>query len=398
MLFRGGRKVKIMYIANGNGLSDKVGGSLIRTINIAKRLEEKGCEIHFLTTIGGYKACKREGLMSVNYHILPASLLKRDETNTFDRFLSYIISTLASIFIIPRLPEVNVIYTDSDYLCDVIPAILFKKRYKDVKWVASIYHFIPHPSKRPGGLKLSNVLSYIGQQISLRIIMKEADRINTETDFLKNELVKKYRMFSDKIVVVQSGINQNIIDKASCYGKFYDACLLAALRRSKGIFDLVKAWKVVCEYKENAKLAIAGGGSAETIKELKNEIKKLNLENNIDLIGFLSEVEKYKLFKSSKLYVLPSYEEGIPITFYEAMYCGLPVVTYYLPTYEEIKDYIVSVPLGDVKKLAEEIIRVLEDENLARKLGDMGRKFAKEHTWDKVAECIISQIEKLKLK
>lgn len=54
--------MKIMYITNGNGLSDKIGGSLTRTINVAKRLQKKGHAIHFLTTIGGFRACKREKL------------------------------------------------------------------------------------------------------------------------------------------------------------------------------------------------------------------------------------------------------------------------------------------------------------------------------------------------
>jgi glycosyltransferase involved in cell wall biosynthesis len=280
----------------------------------------------------------------------------------------------------------------------VLPAFLLKRKNPKVKWLASVYHLIPHPSRRVGGYKLSNILSYFGQRISLMIISKWADAIQTETKFMKNELVRCYNISPKKLIVVQSGIDPDIIDRISWdRSKMYDACFLARLHPSKGVFDLVKAWKVLCKSKKDAKLAIAGatGMATKIVDELKYEIKKLGLGDNIELLGFLSEEEKYKLYKASRLYVLPSYEEGIPITFYEAMYCGLPVVTYYLPTYKEIKDYIVSVPLGDVEELAKAIIRVLEDENLARKLGEKGREFAKEHTWDKVAECILSQLEKL---
>jgi len=217
---------------------------------------------------------------------------------------------------------------------------------------------------------------------------------------LKNKLIKEYKIPSEKIINIQSGIDiitiNNIINKVSfAAGKIYDACFLARLHPSKGIFDLVKAWKLVCEHVNDARLAIAGHGSVGILSELNNLIKSLNLERNIDVLGFLSEEMKYKLFITCKLYVLPSYEEGIPITFYEAMYCGLPVITYYLPTYEEIKNYIIGVPLGNIEKLSKAIIKLITDENLAKYLAKKEREFAKEQTWDKITECFILCLEKL---
>ena len=96
--------------------------------------------------------------------------------------------------------------------------------------------------------------------------------------------------------------------------------------------------------------------------------------------------------KSSRLYVLPSYEEGIPITFYEAMYCGLPIITYFLPPYAEIEEFITSVPVGNEGKLSEEIIRFLSDEDLVQKFAEKSRNFAKAHTWDKIADYMVNQI------
>jgi glycosyltransferase involved in cell wall biosynthesis len=320
---------------------------------------------------------------------------------TFEKpsILTVINSIMRSVYTcLVSLPYLNssiIVHSPSDFLWDVLPALAQKLKNHRVKWFATVYHIIQHPSKRPGGFRISNLLSFIGQRLSIFLIVKWADIVQTENIFVKNELIR-LSMSPNRIVVCPSGINTRFIDNiVLTEGKAYDVCFLARLHSSKGIYDLLEAWKYVCESRKEARLAIAGAGSIEVLNELKYKIKHLGLENNVHILGFLSEEEKYRVLKRSKIYVLPSYEEGIPITFYEAMYCGLPVVTYYLPTYEEIKDYIVSVPLGDVKKLAEEIIRLLEDENLTRKLGDRGREFAKEHTWDKVAECIISQLEKL---
>ena len=98
-----------MFIVNGFGISDRISGSATRSIEIAKGLQRRGHEIHILTTIGGFKAYKKEKL-NAEYYILPsASIWKKEETSWVDRFLSYIISTIAFPIIISKLPKVEVI-------------------------------------------------------------------------------------------------------------------------------------------------------------------------------------------------------------------------------------------------------------------------------------------------
>ena len=278
---------------------------------------------------------------------------------------------------------------------DTIPALFAKLKNKKAKWLISVYHFIPNPSKRPGGLALNNLLSFFSQRISLFFIARFGDVIHTETSFVKDELVKQYGIPSEKIFACQSGIDTKAIDSVQwSEGKLYDACFLARLHKSKGIYDLIEAWKYVCQTNKSAKLAIAGsGGSAELIEELKGKIRDSNLENNVFFLGFLPEENKFKLLKACKLYILPSYEEGIPITFNEAMYCGLPIITYYLPTYAEINDFIVSVAVGDVKELAFQISKMLKDTKSMQGISVRAKKQATEHTWDRVANLVFSKIK-----
>jgi glycosyltransferase involved in cell wall biosynthesis len=220
--------------------------------------------------------------------------------------------------------------------------------------------------------------------------------VETETPIGKSELIESCHISPQRILAVESGINPEIIDGTDWVGeKVYEACFLARIHRSKGIFDLIEAWAHVCKHRGNAKLAIAGWGTEEVVSSLKEQISKSGLDANVAILGYLSEQEKYRLFKSSRLYVLPSYEEGIPITFYEAMYCGLPVITYYLPTYETIRERIGAVALGDKCALAREIIETLDNEERASRLVELGRDFASRHTWDDVANDIISEIDRL---
>jgi glycosyltransferase involved in cell wall biosynthesis len=311
--------------------------------------------------------------------------------------LLYAKRIISALLVDIEIRKDTVLYSTSDFLPDVLPILILKFKNKSIgaNWVANVYHIIPHPFERPGGLTFSNLFSFVTQRISLYLIAKWSDIIFTETSFVKDKIVKQYKISAERIIVCPSGINPEVIDNFSwSRGKIYDACFLGRLHKSKGIYDLIETWKYVCKHSKDAKLAIAGNGSPEIISELKHRIKSAHLENNVFYLGFLSEEDKYKLLKASKLYVLPSHEEGIPITFCEAMYCGLPVVTYYLPTYSDIKNYIVSVPLGNVTALGNEVLRVLNDVNLFRALSEKGRGFAREHTWDKVAESILYQISK----
>lgn len=104
---------------NGFGLSDEMGGSAVRSVEVAKRLEAQGHAIFFVTTLGGLKAFRREKLKA-KYHVLPSSTWTKRERGLFDRFLAYVISTLAFPFMLPRLPEAiknSKLYYAGELLC-----------------------------------------------------------------------------------------------------------------------------------------------------------------------------------------------------------------------------------------------------------------------------------------
>ncbi len=67
---------------------------------------------------------------------------------------------------------------------------------------------------------------------------------------------------------------------------------------------------------------IAGDG--EMKEKLANLIKKLNLENNVYLLGYRTDIRQ--LCNSSDIYVMPSIHEGLSVALLEAMGCGKPVI------------------------------------------------------------------------
>jgi glycosyltransferase involved in cell wall biosynthesis len=104
-------------------------------------------------------------------------------------------------------------------------------------------------------------------------------------------------------------------------------------------------------------------------------------------VGYLNEPSRIQEFlHSSKLFLLPSTNEGFARAVAEAMACGLPCIISDIPNLREVYgDAAVFVPVGDHMTLAEEIISLLADEQKRAKIGQSSRARAKEFQWDKVA-------------
>jgi glycosyltransferase involved in cell wall biosynthesis len=100
-------------------------------------------------------------------------------------------------------------------------------------------------------------------------------------------------------------------------------------------------------------------------------------------------------YQGADIFVLPSLSEGLPLSLLEAMSCGLPVVATIvggnaeivdpnLKTKEVVSDYHIGengvlVNPKDVKGLAEAILKLLNDVDLSKQLGEKARKTVEEN-------------------
>lgn len=95
------------------------------------------------------------------------------------------------------------------------------------------------------------------------------------------------------------------------------------------------------------------------------------------------------MYQSANVYVLPSYREGLPLTLFEAMASGRPIVaTPCNGVPYEMKDPENGffVEYGDVAKLKKRILELVDDPQLAKEIGERNRKKAEAYTWDIVVK------------
>ena len=143
----------------------------------------------------------------------------------------------------------------------------------------------------------------------------------------------------------------------------------------KNFENLVEAWAIVHEKHPDWTLKICGQG----LENLDALIERLGLKDSI--ICRLSR-DMVKEYQESSICALSSRHEGMPMCLLEAQATGLPIVSYACECgprdiIEDGKTGLLIEELQDKTKLAEGIIKLIEDEPLRRSMGAAARERAK---------------------
>lgn len=150
------------------------------------------------------------------------------------------------------------------------------------------------------------------------------------------------------------------------------------LEKEKGVYLLLEAMKAVIAELPSATLLIAGGGNER--RGMEKMAAKLGLDEHVSFLGWLGPPELMAAYKRSTVLVLPSvYEEGLGMVLVEAGLMGRPVVCSGTGGMGEVVkhgDNGLVVPRGDVRALADAILKILKDPDSARRMGLAGRKYA----------------------
>lgn len=160
--------------------------------------------------------------------------------------------------------------------------------------------------------------------------------------------IKKFFKSSDRIIVLGESWNNYIksIDKnintivmpnfvglrkeeVELKHNEINILFLAVLIKRKGVFDIIEAINYIVKNRKyndyNINVIIAGTGEEEDA--MKAKIINLGIEKHFTFKGWVNGDEKEKLLKSSQIFILPSYNEGLPVSILEAMSYGLPIIS-----------------------------------------------------------------------
>jgi glycosyltransferase involved in cell wall biosynthesis len=178
---------------------------------------------------------------------------------------------------------------------------------------------------------------------------------------------------------------KNIYDKNSLTVSY-----LGNLYEFKGIFDLLKAAKIVTETKKDVQFVFGGPWpkkESETRERIFNYIKDNKLENKVIFKGLIPVEEKENFFMETDIFVLPSWSEGHPNVILEAMSAACPVIS--TKDVGAISETVLDgwtgilVEKKNPDQIASAIIYLVENPDVRLQMGRSGRKrFEENYTLD----------------
>lgn len=170
---------------------------------------------------------------------------------------------------------------------------------------------------------------------------------------------------------------------------------MGVLIKRKGVDDLLRAIQIIKASNEgiDIEVIIAGEGSEE--KKLKTLCDNMELSDIVKFVGWTTGTKKQELLKSCNLFILPSYNEGLPVAILEALSYGMPVIS---TDVGDISSVVIDrktgflIKPGDVNTLSKLVVNIYKDKDMylymsneCRKL--VGDKFSDIVYFEKIKAC-----------
>ena len=146
--------------------------------------------------------------------------------------------------------------------------------------------------------------------------------------------------------------------------------LISFPKQDKGAFDLIEAFAALPAIdRQHVELVLAGNGDLEAANEL---ITKLKLTDKITVLTWLSAEQRDELLATADAFILPSYNEGLPMSMLESMAWGLPVIVTPVGGIPEViidRQNGLLVEPGNQSQLVRAMQALIRDEDVRISLG-----------------------------
>jgi len=211
--------------------------------------------------------------------------------------------------------------------------------------------------------------------------VKKANKIVVVTENAKEELLSRVKIDQKKIVVYPNTVRNDFyknkkVDKIleKQYSKNFVITYVGNTSERRGLLTVIESLKIIRKTISNIKLLIIGKSSFDDV--LKNEIKKHDVEELVDFIGWVKENEIPNYLSISKLGLSPLHRNIHHDTTYankifQYISFGCPVVSSDVIAQSElVKKYNIGVVFEDrnVTDLTKKIIQLYNEKELFEKL------------------------------
>ena len=346
----------------------------ISTSNLVDIVYPLSNDLYLITGNNGYAFFKEDK------RIHTSGIRHKRGANVVTRILRYIYTQLRISYTLAKITRNVDIWIffigGTSLLFPMLTAKLFKK---DVILAFAGSPILTLISANDNLVKPVEILSKINYTLSDKIILYSPNHI-------KEWNLEKYR---DKISIAHKHFLD--FDKFKIKKKFYERDNLVGyigrLSEEKGVMNFVEASPEIMKKRDDLEFLIGGDGQLRD--KIKKYLDKENLNNKVNLTGWIPHEELTNYLNELKLVVLPSYTEGLPNIMLEAMACGTPVLA---TPVGAIPDVIRDGETGFIMEnnspecITENVIRALNHQNLDEIVKNARKLTEREYTYEAAVE------------
>ncbi|MDD2823012.1 MAG: glycosyltransferase family 1 protein [Candidatus Daviesbacteria bacterium] len=236
--------------------------------------------------------------------------------------------------------------------------------------------------------------------------IQRADHIITISNFSRKDIIKNYKINSEKVTAIYPGYDKNIFkpikdhkkidlikQKYGISGKYI--IYIGTIQPRKNLIRLIEAFKPI----ENLKLVIVGktkglGREGWMFDEILAKPAKLGIEDKVIFTGFVPTEELPYLLSEAETFILPSLWEGFGIPAVEAMACGAPVIVSNVSSLPEVVGNAgLLIDPHSTTQIEQAIRTITTDSKIREKRIKAGLEQAKKYSWNKMAKTLLKVFE-----
>lgn len=226
--------------------------------------------------------------------------------------------------------------------------------------------------------------------VAVKYMINWANDVVVPSHYLK-DIFEKYR--------ITSSVIPNIVDETKFYPRAHERIeplltksevIISVGRNLEHIYGIdiaIEAFGIAKRKIPQLKLKIAGEGVIED--RLKKLVRDSGLQNDVEFLGRLSPNEMLNLYQETDILINPSLVDNMPNALLEAMACALPIISSNAGGIPYMVEHLQSawiVPAGDVKRLSEAIISLVQDDVLRMSLAQTAFKRSTIYFWPQVKQ------------
>jgi len=282
---------------------------------------------------------------------------------------------------IPRILASNydVIYTPTSVLEFLLLPFALKILGAKSKWFSVFDNTVPLSG--PGN-KVVRVLAWLFFHISL-VLLKKADKIFVISEDLKAYLIK-HGFSEDKLVITGCAVESiHILQARPDPACNIDVLYMGRINEKKGIYDMLSVLDRVKRRHPTVQLGIMGYGDIVTLAQYKHAINRMNLEGNIQFLGYKTGGEKYSVLRSCNCFLFLSYDESFGVALLEAVCSGAYAFVYDLDPFRNIykNNEVFTFKKGDVLAVSDALSDFLDR---GSEVNAAGMRLLEQYSWDSI--------------